>query len=108
MDKQFIKHQCFNVNMNVIYQDNMISLRSETNGMESTGKQTRHFNLKLFYITDLVKRKEIKIKYCPTDKMPADYLSKPLTGNKMKRMRRWILNLDDMHLPVVQQECIEE
>ena len=94
--------------MNVIYQDNMISLRSETNGMESTGKQTRHFNLKLFYITDLVKRKQIKVKYCPTDKMLADYLSKPLTCSKMRAMRRWILNLNNEHLPVGQQECVEE
>ena len=50
--KQFIEHQGFNVNLNMIYQDNMSSLRLETNGMESTGKQTRHFDLKLFYITD--------------------------------------------------------
>ena len=84
----------------------MSSLRLETNGMESTGNRIRHFNLKLFYITDLVKRKQIEIKYCPTDKILADYISKPLTGNKLRVMRRWILKIDNEHLPVVQQECV--
>ena len=88
--KQFIEHQGFNVNLNVIYQDYMSSLGLEMNGMENTSKRTHHFNLKLFYITDLVKRKQIEVKYCPTDKMFADYLSKPLTGNKMRVMRQWI------------------
>ena len=85
------------MNLNMIYQYNISSLRLETNGMESTGKRTRHFDLKLFYITDLVKRKEIEVKCCPTDKMLADYFSKPLTGNKMRVIRQWILNLDDKH-----------
>ena len=76
--------------LNVIYQDNMSSLRLETNGMESACKRTCHFNLKLLDITDLVKRKQIEVKYCQTDKMLADYLSKPLTGNKMRVMRQWI------------------
>ena len=75
------------MNFNVIYPDNMSNLRLETSGMESTNKQTRHFDLKLFYITDLVKREEIEVKYCPTDKMLADFLSKPLSCNKMRVMR---------------------
>ena len=52
-----MEHQSFVVNLNVIYQDNMSSLRLETNGMKSTGKRTQHFNLKLFCINDLVKIK---------------------------------------------------
>ena len=76
--------------------------------MESTGKRMRHFDIKLFYITDLVKRKQVEVKYCPTEKMIADYLSKPLTGTKLKTMRRWLLNLDNEHLPVEQQECVGE
>ena len=84
----------------------MSSLRLEKNGMESTGKQTRHFDLTLSYIIDLVKRKQIEIKYWPTDKMLADYHSKLLTSNKMRVMRQWILDLDNEHLPVVQQEYV--
>ena len=76
--------------------------------MESTGKRTRHFDIKLFYIADLVRRRQVDVRYCPTEKMIADYLSKPLTGSKLQTMRRWLLNLDSIHLPVVQQECVGE
>ena len=34
--KQFIEHQGFIVNLNIIYQDNMSSLGLETNGIDST------------------------------------------------------------------------
>ena len=94
---RFIEHQGFKVNLNVIYQDNMSSLRLETNGMKSTGKRTRHFDIKQFYIADLVKRKQVEVKYCPTEKMIADYQSKPLTRTKLQTMRRWLWNLDNEH-----------
>jgi hypothetical protein len=32
---------------------------------------TRHFHIKCFYITDLINRNEIQIKYCPTEDMIA-------------------------------------
>ena len=38
--------------------------------------------MKYFYVTDLIKRKELQIKSCPSDEMTADYMTKPLTGNK--------------------------
>ena len=57
--KRFIEHQGFNVKLNIIYQDNMSSFKLETNGMESTGKRTHHFDIKLFYITDLVKKSKL-------------------------------------------------
>jgi hypothetical protein len=38
------------------------------------------WKIKYFYITDLIERKEIEVKYCPTDYMVADYMTKPITG----------------------------
>ena len=35
----------------------------------------------------------IKIKYCPTEEMTADYMSKLLTGAKFKKFRKEIMNL---------------
>jgi hypothetical protein len=37
---------------------------------------------KLFYITDLIEKKEVEIQYCPTDSMTGDYMTKPLPGAK--------------------------
>ena len=65
----------------------------EQNGKVSSGKRTRHFDIKLFYITDLISRYEVLVEYCPSDDMIADYMSKPLMGAKFKEFRNLIMNL---------------
>jgi hypothetical protein len=54
---------------------------------------TCHFHIKFFYITDLNNRNEIQIKYCPTENMIADYITKPLVGVKFEHFRKLIMNL---------------
>jgi len=44
-------------------------MKLETNSKKSCGKKTRHFDIKLFYVTNLFERKEVTIEYCPTDEM---------------------------------------
>jgi hypothetical protein len=70
------------------------------------GKRTRHFDIKYFYVTDLVGRKEVTIEYCPTDEMIADYMTKPLVGSKFKLFRDLIMNLSGKHHRIAQQECV--
>lgn len=91
--KKFLESQGFNVKLNIIYQDNESTIKLENNGKESSGKRTRHFDIKFFYVNDLVKRGEVTIKYCPTNDMLADYMSKPLTGPKFSKFRQLIMNL---------------
>ena len=104
--KKFIEHQGFKVKLNVIYQDNTSTMKLVNNGKASSGKRTRHFDIKLFYITDLIAKDEVSIEYCPTDKMIADYMSKPLTGSRFKEFRDLILNLSGKPYPIGQQECV--
>lgn len=59
--KRFLEHQNYHIHYNVIYQDNTSTMRIETNGKESCGKRTRHLDIKLFYITDLVARNEVTV-----------------------------------------------
>ena len=63
-------------------------------------------DIKLFYITDLIDREEVQVRYCPTDDMIADYMSKPLVGAKFEKFRDLIMNLSNKH-PIGQQECVE-
>ena len=79
---KFIKHQDFKLKLNLIYQDNTSTMRLQNNDKLSSGKRTRHFDIKLFYITDLINRDEFDLRYCPTNEMIADYMSKPLVGAK--------------------------
>ena len=91
--KLFIEAQGFEVKANIVYRDNTSSMRLEENGKASSGKRTRHFHIKFFYITDLINRNEIQIKYCPTEDMIADYMTKPLVGVKFEHFRKLIMNL---------------
>ena len=91
--KRFIEAQGFNLKATIVYRDNTSSMKLEENGRASASKRTRHFNIKYFYVTDLIQRKEFELKYCPTEEMMADYFTKPLTGQKFDEMRAFILNL---------------
>ena len=62
------------------------------NGKTSCGKRTRHFDINLFYVTNLVERKEATIEYCNPDEMMADFFTKPLFGNKFGKDKRKNMN----------------
>ena len=68
-------------------------MKLELNGKSSSGKQTRHFDIKYFFITDLIGCGLVKVEYCPTDLMIADYMTKPLLGEKFHVFRQAIMNL---------------
>ena len=104
--KRFVEYQGFKVNLNIIYQDNTSSMKLEQNGKESSGKRTRHFDIKIFYVTDLVSRDEVQVIYCPTGDMIGDYMTKPLVGSKFKRFRDLIMNLSGIYHQIGQQECV--
>ena len=92
MVQKFIEAQGFNVNRNIVFQDNQSAIKLEENGKESNGKRTKHFNVKLFYVTDLIKRKEMEVSYCSSEKMTANLLTKPLVGNTFEKFCKEIMN----------------
>ena len=55
-------------------------------------------NIQYFYITDQKAKGYIDIKYCLTDKMIRDYMTKPLHGSKFDSFCQQI-----MYLPVAGQ-----
>ena len=92
--KRFIESQGFHIDLNIINQDNTSTIRLAENGKYSSGKRTRHFDIKYFYITDLINRNEVSIKHCSSNEMLADYHTKPLIGEKFVIMRNKIMNID--------------
>jgi hypothetical protein len=69
-------------------------MKMEINGKTSSGKRTRYLEIKYYYVSDLIERKEIKVEYCPTNSMVGDYMTKPITGSKFNKSRRIIMNID--------------
>ena len=48
-----------------------------------------------FFIADRVIHGELKIEYCSTDGMPADFFTKPLQGKKFFQFPKQIMNIKD-------------
>ena len=90
--KLFMEHQGIEIKQNIIFQDNKSTILLAENGRHSTGKRSRHLNIKYFYITNQLEKKEMEIKYCPTDDMIGDYNTKPLQGGKFRKFKYIIMN----------------
>ena len=98
--KFFIESQGHKVTTNVICHDNTSAMKLEANGKASSG-------IKYFYITDLIERKEVQIKYCPTDAMLADYMTKPMVGTGWREIYSFSsANYEFKVIIRVQQECV--
>ncbi len=78
--------QGYGIIEDLLLQDNRSSILLERNGRASSGKRTRHINIRYYFITDWVNMKEISIDWCPTKKMVADYMSKPIQRSLFQRV----------------------
>ena len=91
--RHFLAEQGVPVPVTTIYQDNKSTILLSENGRGSSSKRTKHLDVRYFFITDRIKRGEVKVAYCPTENMLADFFTKPLQGGAFKRMRSTILNM---------------
>ena len=90
----FLKAQGVAVVDTVLYQDNKSSMLLEKNGRASSGKRTRHIDIRFYFVADRVASGDLRIEHCPTEEMVADYFTKPLQGALFYRMRDHIMNID--------------
>jgi hypothetical protein len=90
--RYFIECQGYDIDEYIIFQDNMSALSLEKNGRISSSKRTKHIKAKYFLIKDYYDAGEIDVKFCPTDEMWADILTKPLQGQKFRDMRAFLQN----------------
>jgi hypothetical protein len=72
--KLFLEAQGYDVEKNIVYQDNKSAILLETNGKKSSGKQTRALNIRFFFITDQVEKGNMQIEHCRTNDMVGDFL----------------------------------
>jgi len=81
------------VPVTTIYQDNKSTILLSENGKGSSSRHTKHLDVHYFFVTDHLKRREVKVAYCPTENMLADFFTKPLQGAAFMRMRSIILKM---------------
>jgi hypothetical protein len=89
--KLFLEAQGYSIDENIIYQDNQSVILLEKNGNKSSSKRTRHLDIRYFMVTDQVEKGNITIKYCPTDEMIGDFMTKSLQGIKFAKFRKAIM-----------------
>jgi hypothetical protein len=68
----------------VMFEDNQSCIKLIQD--ERACLRTKHIDTKYHFLRELHKSKNIDIRYCPTDEMQADILTKPVGANKLKQL----------------------
>ena len=74
-----------------IWEDNMSTICLAKTG-RSCSERSRHIQIRYFWIYDYLTRGDVTLQYLHTDKMIADFFTKPLQGAKFKLFRSLSLN----------------
>jgi hypothetical protein len=90
--RYFLEAQGYSIDSNIIFQDNMSSLSLEKNGRVSASSRVKHIRAKYCLIKDRFDAGDVDLKYCPTEEMWADVLTKPLQGHMFRNMRAILMN----------------
>jgi len=91
--RHFLASQGISVPTTTIYQDNQSIILLAENGKSSSSRRTKHQDVRYFFMTDRIKKGEVKVAFCPKHNMLADCLKKPLQGSMFTCMRAKILSL---------------
>lgn len=85
------------VREDLLMQDNKSCILLQKSYPFSVKKGSNHIHVRYFLTADKVERKELKILFCPTDEMTADFNTKPLQGSKFVQFRNQLqgISIDD-------------
>ena len=106
----FLKEQGYDIDKNILYQDNQSAMLLEKNGRNSCTGNSRHINIRYFFVKDRIDKGEMTVEYCPTYLMIADYFTKPLQGRIFKLFRDVIMGyrrLSDIISEIPMKERVE-
>jgi len=83
----FYGAQGYKIAKSELKQDNQSTMRWLKNGRRSSGKQSRHVNIRFFWVADILREHRIAVEYCSTHIMLGDFFTKPLQGSLFRLMR---------------------
>mmetsp|Transcript_26947 Transcript_26947/g.39877 ORF Transcript_26947/g.39877 Transcript_26947/m.39877 type:complete len:422 (-) Transcript_26947:45-1310(-) len=107
----FLKEQGYTLRKNTLKQDNQSAIRMECNGQNSCTGNSRHVNIRYFFVQDRIDKGEIEVEYCPTDSMLADFFTKPLQGKKFHFFREIVMgykHIDELISWIDPKERVEK
>ena len=68
-----------------VYEDNQSCIKMTEN--QRFSNRTKHIDAKYHFLRDLKNKIILKLEYCPTSENIADMLTKPLSGERTKKLR---------------------
>jgi hypothetical protein len=89
----FMEAQGYQVQDNVLFQDNKSMILLEKNGKALSSKHTKHINIRYFFITDRVNKGNVSLVWCLTGDMIRDFMTKPLQGALFRKFRDQIMGV---------------
>jgi hypothetical protein len=89
--KDFLEGQQIKIDGINLHEDNTSTISLMVNGNTSNAR-TRHIRVRYFFIKERIDSNEVRVEHTPTDEMVADILTKPLQGEKFRRLRDMLLN----------------
>ena len=92
--KLFMEAQGYEIRENILFQDNKSTILLIENGKRSSGKRTRALNIRYFFLTDQRDKGNLDVKYCPTDDMLGDYMTKTTQGKKFCGFQKEIMGME--------------
>ena len=88
----FLHAQGYKVHSNILYQDNQSTIRMAKNGRNSCTGNSRHIHIRYFFVKYRIDKGEIRVQYCPSYLMLADFFIKPLQRELFKIFRDAIMS----------------
>jgi len=89
--REFLLGQGYQPKASIIHQDNQATMQMASKGTYSS-RQTRHINVRYFFLKDRIENGEVELNYLRTQDMIANLLTKPLQGEHFRRLRNTLLN----------------
>ena len=99
----FIESPGYQIDKNMVFQDNLSTMRLAINGSLSSSSRTKHIKAKYYFVRDKIEEGEVDLRHCPTEVMWSDVLNKPKQGAGFKKDRAVLMNVpveydDDVEL----------
>jgi hypothetical protein len=91
--RQFLVEQGYPQEAAEIFQDNISCMNLLKKG-KSCSERTRHMSIRYFWLTEKIRKGEIKLTHIRTEDMCANVLTKPIQGAQYDRERRLLTNWD--------------
>jgi hypothetical protein len=92
--RDFLCEQGYVIPPATLYQDNTSTITLAEKG-HSRSARTRHIGIRFFFVKDRMDGGEVRLVHMPTSEMIADIMTKSLQGALFRKMRAWLMGLDE-------------